>query len=86
VANLALLTRRDEVKFVILDRTDYEFARDVIRDHHLPEACGAVLLSPVHGDPALPARIAEWMLRDRLPARLQLQLHKFVWPPEERGR
>ena len=49
-------------------------------------ATGAILLSPVHGDPALPRRIAEWLLEDRLPARLQLQLHKVIWDASERGR
>lgn len=84
--NLDALTPLDEVKFVIADRRDYEFARDVIAGHGLPRRCGAVLLSPVAGDPALPARIAEWLLADRLEARLQLQLHKILWPPEERRR
>lgn len=84
--NLARLTARDEVKFVLADRRDYEYARDVIARHDLAARCGAVLLSPVAGDPSLPSRIAGWMLDDRLDARLQLQLHKILWPPEERRR
>ncbi|HTK29418.1 MAG TPA: radical SAM protein [Vicinamibacterales bacterium] len=82
--NLARLAPHDEVKFVILDRRDYEFARDVVARHGLHERAAAVLFSPVHG--ALDARtLAEWMLADRVPARLQLQLHKFIWPPATRG-
>jgi 7-carboxy-7-deazaguanine synthase len=85
-SNLEHLTARDEVKFVLAGREDYEWARDVLVRERLHERCGAVLLSPVWGDPALPRRIAEWMLADRLPARLQLQLHKLLWDPGERGR
>lgn len=82
--NLDLLTRVDEVKFVIADRADYEYACDVIARYDLAGRTGAVLLSPVHG--ALePKRLAEWMLADRTPARLQLQLHKFIWSPDTRG-
>ena len=83
-ANLDRLLPHDEVKFVVKDRADYEFARDVIRDRSLASRCAAVLMSPVHD--VLDARtLAEWMLADRLPARLQLQLHKYIWSPETRG-
>jgi 7-carboxy-7-deazaguanine synthase len=83
-SNLELLTPIDEVKFVIKDRVDYEFARDAIARHQLDTRCRAVLLSPVHG--VLPASdLAAWMLADRLTARLQLQVHKFIWSPETRG-
>jgi 7-carboxy-7-deazaguanine synthase len=82
--NLDRLAPHDQVKFVIKDRADYEFARDVIARHHLASRCAAVLLSPVHGV-LEPRVLSEWMLADRLPARLQLQLHKFIWPPETRG-
>ena len=72
------------VKFVIKDRSDYEFAREVARRHDLAPRCAAVLMSPVHGE--LDARtLSEWMLADGLPARLQLQLHKFIWSPSTRG-
>jgi 7-carboxy-7-deazaguanine synthase len=84
--NLRHLTVTDEVKFVIADRADYEWARDVVRREELAARVGTILLSPVHGDPALPRRIAEWMLADRLPARLQVQLHKILWDPAERRR
>jgi len=82
--NLEALTGHDEVKFVILDRADYEFARGIIAQHRLPSRVGAVLLSPVHGvlDPKI---LSEWMLADHLPARLQLQLHKLIWSPDTRG-
>ena len=83
-SNLDVLAPHDEVKFVIQDRGDYEFARDVIARHQLASRGRAVLLSPVHG--VLDAKtLSEWMLADRLPARLQLQLHKFIWSATTRG-
>ena len=83
-SNLDRLSPHDEVKFVVQDRADYEFARDVITRHDLASRAGAVLMSPVHG--ILEARtLSEWMLADRLPARLQLQLHKYIWSPTTRG-
>ena len=81
---LSRLTDRDQVKFVIADRVDYEFARDVVRRHTLETRCGTVLFSAVH-DLLPPARLAEWMLADRLPVRLQIQLHKHLWGAETRG-
>ena len=82
--NLDRLARHDEVKFVINDRVDYEYARAVITRHDLPRRTAAILLSPVHG--ALdPKTLSEWMLADRVPARLQLQLHKYIWTPDTRG-
>lgn len=82
--NLAVLTRRDELKLVLADRADYEWARDVIRRERLAERVGHVLLSCVHD--ALPPRdLVAWMLEDRLPARFQLQMHKVVWDPDARG-
>jgi len=82
--NLSCLTARDQTKFVIADRTDYEFARDVVRRHALESRCGAVLFSPVHAV-LPPERLAEWILADRLPVRLQVQLHKYLWGSETRG-
>jgi 7-carboxy-7-deazaguanine synthase len=83
-ANLDRLSPHDEVKFVVADRADYEFARDVIERRDLASRCAAVLVSPVHG--VLDARVlSEWLLADRMPARLQLQLHKYIWPPSTRG-
>ncbi len=82
-SNLAHLTSRDEVKFVLGSRADYEWARRVIRDHDL-ESRSRVLLSTVFG--ALEARdVVAWMLEDGLRARFQLQLHKFIWHAEARG-
>jgi len=81
--NIALLTSRDEVKFVLADRADYEWARDVIARHDLARG-GAVLLSVAHGALA-PADVVAWMLADRLPARFQLQMHKVIWDPNARG-
>jgi len=82
--SLALLSSHDEVKFVLKDRADYEFAREVVAAHNLVARAGAVLFSPVHG--VLDARVlSEWVLADRLAVRVQLQLHKFIWSPETRG-
>ncbi len=83
-SNLDHLTSRDEVKFVIAERRDYEWARDIIVARELAAKVRAVLFSPVFGE-LEPARLASWMLDDRLPARLQLQLHKYIWPPGARG-
>ncbi len=81
--NLASLRTSDVVKFVICDRSDYEWAVEVIRREHLAERAG-VFLSPSWAQQDA-AELAEWMLADRLPARLQLQLHKILWG-EEPGR
>ncbi len=83
-SNLDRLRPHDEVKFVVKDRDDYEYARDVIARHRLAGRAGAIHLSPVHG--VLDARtLSEWVLADRLPARVQLQIHKFIWDPGTRG-
>ena len=82
-SNLRHLTVTDEVKFVLADRADYEWARDVVREHRLDRRC-EVLLSTVHGRLA-PADVARWMLEDGLDVRFQLQLHKVIWDPEARG-
>ncbi len=82
--NLEAITRDHEVKFVIADRTDYEYARKVISTHDLGSRAGAVLLSPVHGVQR-PDELVHWMLEDHLPARLQIQAHKYIWTPETRG-
>lgn len=82
--NLDALAPHDEVKFVIQDRADYEFAVDVVCRNGLAGRCAAVLFSPVH-DVLHPRTLGEWMLGDRVPARLQVQLHKYIWPPGTRG-
>lgn len=81
--NLALIRRKDEVKFVVAHRGDYDFARDVIAAHRLAGRC-ELLLAPAFGL-LEPRQLARWMLADRLLARLQLQLHKQIWPPDARG-
>ena len=83
-SNLDRLAPHDEVKFVVQDRADYEFAREVIARHDLASRAAAVLISPVHGV-LEPKALSEWMLADRLPARLQMQLHKYIWSPTTRG-
>lgn len=83
-SNLERLRPHDEVKFVVKDRADYEFARDVIARYRLAERVAAVHLSPVHGV-LDPRELSSWVLADRLPARVQLQLHKYIWEPGTRG-
>jgi 7-carboxy-7-deazaguanine synthase len=82
-ANIALLKPHDQVKFVICDRTDYEWSRAQLNAHRLHEVC-EVLFSPSYGE-LEPARLAEWILEDRLPVRMQIQLHKLLWG-DARGR
>ena len=99
-SNLATLTARDEVKFVLRDRRDYEFARDFIREHLAPKIdgnqLGGILLSPAFYQAPSPLRTADnmeldarelvnWMLEDGLSARLSLQVHKFIWEPQKKG-
>lgn len=79
--NLAALTRHDQVKFVISDRRDYDWARLQCDQHQLYERVDDVLFSPTH-DTLEPRQLAEWILADRIPARLQLQLHKYLWNNE----
>lgn len=81
--NLALLTPHDELKFVICDAADYEWARQQVLEHQLSDRC-PVLFSPVAGS-LDPSQLADWILRDRLDVRFQLQLHKLLWR-EDRGR
>ena len=82
--NIERLRTHDEVKFVIKDRVDYEYARDVIARHDLAQRAAAIHFSPVHG--VLDARtLAEWVLADSLPVRVQLQLHKYIWDAAARG-
>lgn len=96
LSNLACLTERDEVKFVIANRDDYEFARDFIREHRIETRAGQVLLSPAFSKtPSAerstencvvdPRELVEWMLADGVPARLSLQIHKYVWEPLKKG-
>ncbi len=83
--NLALLTARDEVKFVIANRRDYEFARDFTRGQELGGRVNGIHFSPVHGEAELP-RLAAWILEDRLEGvRFSYQLHKLIWGAEVRG-
>jgi len=82
--NLSRLDANDEVKFVIRDRADYEYACDVLARHPVAGRVAAVLFSPVHGV-LDPKTLSEWVLDDRLPVRVQLQVHKYIWSPETRG-
>ena len=82
--NVEHLGARDELKCVLTDRADYEWAREAVQARALAERVGAIHFSPAHG--RLPSdELAAWIIADRLPVRLQLQLHKFVWGPDARG-
>ncbi len=83
-SNIEHLTKRDEVKFVIGSREDYEWSREQVRVHRLAERCGCVLFSPIFGK-IEPREIVDWIIADKLPVRFQLQMHKFIWPPLQRG-
>jgi len=82
--NLDRLRPHDEVKFVIKDREDYDFAREVLARHDLASRVKAIHFSPVHGVMDL-RQLSEWVLTDRLPVRVQVQLHKLIWDPATRG-
>ena len=79
--NLSALTMRDQIKFVICDEGDYRWSVEQLRRHHLEQRVGALLFSPSHGQ-LPPQQLADWILRDRLPVRMQLQLHKLIWGDE----
>jgi len=96
VSNLECLTDRDEVKFVIANRGDYEFTRDFIRENKLETRARLVLLSPAFSKTSStdrstenclldPRELVEWMLADAVPARLSLQIHKYIWEPQKKG-
>jgi len=82
-ANIEQLSHKDEAKFVLKDHADYEWAKDIVKRYSLGERC-PVLFSPVYGSLDLQP-LAEWILTDRLPVRVQMQLHKLIWDPETRG-
>ena len=94
--NLQALNPHDEIKFVLASRADYEFARAFVRDHGLAKRVNAVLFSPAFRKDATgsrdsshclldPQQLAEWILADNIPARLSLQIHKFIWDPALKG-
>ncbi len=96
LGNIAALKSHDEVKFVLTDRTDFEFARDFVREHSLADRVHAILFSPAFRKEAQGARdtshclldpeeLAQWILADDVPARLSLQIHKLIWDPAAKG-
>jgi len=82
--NISRLRKKDEVKFVLMDEKDYQWAKGIIEKFQLRKKAH-ILFSPVYGKLS-PSDLAEWILRDRLPVRLQIQLHKILWPHIERGK
>jgi len=83
-SNIDQLTLRDEVKFVMGSRQDYEWSRGQVEQYNLTSRCRAVLFSPIFGR-IDPRKIVEWILADKLDVRFQLQMHKFIWNPTKRG-
>lgn len=81
--NLRYMDQKDQIKFVVADRRDYEWAKRMMAEYAIAERT-QVLFSPVFGE-LHPRELAEWMLADRLPARLQIQIHKVLWDPDQRG-
>jgi 7-carboxy-7-deazaguanine synthase len=81
--NIPLLTANDEIKFVLADEADYEWAKDILQQYRLPSIC-TILFSPVFGS-LNNRKLAEWMLHDNVKGTYQLQLHKYIWDPTTRG-
>jgi 7-carboxy-7-deazaguanine synthase len=82
--NIGLLKPQDEVKFVLLDRADYDYAKNIIYKYRLDSKVNTILLSPVHGE-LCSQKLVAWILEDRLPVRLNLQIHKTIWTPTTMG-
>ena len=82
--NLAVLERKDEIKFVIVDENDYHYAREFMARHQLPNLVDELIFSPVFGQ-LHPRQLAEWILRDGLEVRMGMQIHKFIWDPDTKG-
>ena len=83
-ANVTRLDKNDEVKFVLTSRSDYDWTKNIIRQYGLDQKV-PLLLSPAHGY-LMPSDLSRWILEDRLNVRLQLQIHKIIWPEEEKGK
>ena len=83
IENLALLKKSDELKFVITDEVDYDWARAMVRQFKLSEKC-TILFSPIYGKIS-PSGLSTWIIADKLPVRMNLQLHKYIFGPDRRG-
>ena len=83
-SNLDDLRKTDELKLVVQDRADFDWGVETLRQHAGPSRCGAILWSPVHGV-CDPTELASWLVEARAPGRLQIQLHRLLWPSAERG-
>jgi 7-carboxy-7-deazaguanine synthase len=81
--NFKFLKKTDQIKFVLMDKSDYTWAKDIIVKHHLLDKFDNILMSPAYGDLS-PKPLVSWVLRDNLPVRVQLQIHKYIWAPDER--
>jgi len=85
-ANFAIINKADEIKFVVSNRQDYLYATSIIHRYNLTQKVNNIILSPDCTNPNLPAQLAEWIVADKIPIRLQMQLHKQIWDPELRGK
>jgi 7-carboxy-7-deazaguanine synthase len=83
VENFKFLKKTDQIKFVLMDKSDYTWAKDIIVKHNLLDRFDNILMSPAYGDLS-PKPLVSWILRDNLPVRVQLQIHKYIWAPDER--
>jgi 7-carboxy-7-deazaguanine synthase len=81
--NFDFLKKTDQIKFVLMDESDYNWARDVIENNKLIERFDNILMAPAYGILS-PKDLVTWVLRDNLPVRVQLQIHKYIWAPDER--
>lgn len=81
--NFEFLKRTDQIKFVLMDETDYNWARDVIIHNKLLDKFDNILMSPAYGELS-PKQLVSWVLRDNISVRVQLQIHKYIWAPDER--
>ena len=79
----SFLKKTDQIKFVLMDESDYTWAKDIIVKHNLLDRFDNILMSPAYGDLS-PKPLVSWVLRDNLPVRVQLQIHKYIWAPDER--
>jgi 7-carboxy-7-deazaguanine synthase len=83
-SNFEELNKKDEVKFVISDRNDFKYSIDIIKEYGIDKKTKNIIFSPAWGD-LPPKKLAEWMIKEKPPARIQLQLHKYIWGPDKKG-
>jgi 7-carboxy-7-deazaguanine synthase len=80
--NFEFLKKSDQIKFVLMDKSDYEWAKEVIVNNNLHDKFDNILMSPAYGELS-PKSLVNWVLSDNIPVRVQLQIHKYIWAPDE---